>query len=1087
MRKILQVLVVFGLLILALPHFLLAQEKTITGTVISDDSKTPLQGVTIKVKGTKRFTQTDASGKFSIKVTQGETLQFSFVSYEAIDVKVGASSTIDVNLKPSAGTLGEVVVTSMDIKRNARELGYSVQTVKGSDIQQTQRENFVNSLQGRVAGLTVTPTSGAAGASSGIILRGFNTLSGTNQPLFIVDGVILDNQTFNSNSQGGAGIGLASDGNNRNNDNTNRIADINPNDIESVTVLKGPEATALYGSQANSGAIVITTKKARTGKKVSITYDNNFRFQKITRFAETNNDYGPGGSNNIPTAPPLTGQFTSFGPAWKPETVLYDNLHHFYETGFSHTQNLGVDFGTKNIGFRASGQYFDNSGVVPYNTYTKYTFKLSSTAKIGKYVTITPSVSYVKADNLRPLKSSSSGSGAGGYLVSLYEWPANKDIRNFENTDGTKTPLFSTNYNSDFDNPLWNAKNNKSGDVLKRWISTLGIDINPFKWLAITGRFGYDTYHNDGYSFIHPQSYILTSATGGSLDVYFRKYTGYNHTITASASKKVGDFSGRILIGTMWQDYKTEMFGAYGTNIVDSIGISANNVAGVGKMYKNGQIFTGDQLRDLMGDYMDSTVTKPNSRKKLLRNYAGLPNLLQFRELAYFGEASIGYKNLAFLSASLRFEKASPIPPKNNHYSYPGASLSLIISDIFPWIKKGEIFDYVKLRGSYAQTARLNDPYSNQSNFVLNLSSTTLPLTYTYGFTNNNPDLKPEKQKTYEVGTEIRLLKSRITLEAAYYNTLCLDQITQGYRASYATGYVLNTQNAASLRNEGVEISLNLTPIRKNDFSWNVNFNFNHMWSKVLSLPASIGPTNDYYNSDTYISNVRGGLIRGHSTGTITGSIYSRNSAGQIIVSPTTGIPLVLAGNYLIADRTPDFSLGTLNTFRYKNWSLSFLWDLRVGGDIYNGTDQILTGLGKSARTANRSTPLLIEGVLNDGKQNTATPTVNTLAIVPQYLSSYYTSLPDEEFIQHDVNWLRLRDVTLNYYMPDNIIKKIKGVKGLSLFLTGNDLVLITNYYGADPAVNSNNPGTAGVGGYGLDLGSAPTPVSISFGLKAIF
>ena len=1056
MSKIFHAFISLCLLMLLLPHSIYAQEKTINGTVISDETNSPLQGVTVRVKGTKRITQTDASGKFSISIAQGGVLQFSYVGHEASELKIGEANSVQIRLKTVVSTLSEVVVTAMDQKRNPRELGYSVQTVNGSDIQQTQRENFVNSLQGRVAGLTVTPTTGAAGASTGIILRGFNTLSGTNQPLFIVDGIILDNQTLNSNSQGGAGIGLASDGNNRNNDNTNRIADINPNDIESLTVLKGPEATALYGSQANSGAIVITTKKAKAGKGVSIVYDNNFRFQKITRFAQINNDYGPGSSNNIPTAPPLTGQFTSFGPAWKDGTTLYDNLHHFYETGFSQTQNLGIDFGTKNVGFRATGQYFDNTGVVPFNSYTKYTFKISNTTKIGKYISITPSVSYIKADNLRPLKSSTSTSGSGGYLVSLYEWPANKDIRDFETSTGGKTLLFNANYNSDFDNPFWNAKNNRSGDELKRWISTLGIDINPLKWLSIAGRFGYDTYNNDGYVFIHPQSYILTAATGGSLDRYYRKYSGYNHTITATLKKKVKDFDGRLLLGTMWQDFETKMFGVYGTNLKDSMSTDSNNTA-------------------------------VNTRRRLLRNYSGEPNEVIFREFAYFGEASVGYKNYAFLSFSLRFEKASPIPTQNNNYHYPGASLSLIMSDIFPWIKKGEIFDYVKLRGSYAQTARLNDPYSNQSNFVINNSSTVLPLTYTYGFTNNNPNLKPEKQKTYEVGTEIRMLKSRISVEAAYYNTLCLDQITQGYRASYGTGYVLNTQNAASLRNEGVEISLNLNPIRKNDFNWSVNFNFNHMWSKVLTLPASIGPTNDYYNSDTYISNVRGGLIRGHSTGTITGSIYSRNNAGQILINPSTGIPVVLAGNYLIADRIPDFSLGTLNTFRYKNWGLSFLWDLRVGGDIYNGTDQILTGLGKSARTANRSVPLLVQGVLNDGKQNTATPTVNSLAIVPQYLSSYYTSLPDEEFIQHDVDWFRLRDITLTYSMPDNITKRIKGLKRLSIFLTGNDLILITNYYGADPAVNANNPGTAGVGGYGMDLGSAPTPISLSFGLKAGF
>ncbi|HET9824298.1 MAG TPA: TonB-dependent receptor plug domain-containing protein, partial [Chitinophagaceae bacterium] len=275
-----------------------AQEKTVTGKVF-DANNQPLIGATVRVKGTNRIVQTDGTGSFSVRASKGETLDITHVGFEVSSIKIGDANAISVSMKAAEGTLGEVVVTAMDIKKNPRELGYSVQTIKGTEIQQTQRENFLNSLQGRVSGVTITPTTGAAGASSSIVLRGFNTLSGNNQPLFVVDGVILDNQTFNSNSQSGSGIGLASDGNNRNNDNTNRIADLNPNDIESVTVLKGPEATALYGSQAGSGAIVITTKKAKaTNGKVLLSYDNSFRFQWVTRFAHTNDDYSPGSSNN---------------------------------------------------------------------------------------------------------------------------------------------------------------------------------------------------------------------------------------------------------------------------------------------------------------------------------------------------------------------------------------------------------------------------------------------------------------------------------------------------------------------------------------------------------------------------------------------------------------------------------------------------------------------------------------------------------------------------------------------------------------------------------------------------------------------
>jgi TonB-linked SusC/RagA family outer membrane protein len=1026
----------------------LGQGQTVTGSVKDADKKSPIAGVTIKVVGASAVTQTDDKGNFTVKATAGQTLLVSSVGYETQKVVVQAGKQVTVNLKSQSAELEEVTV-AMDLKRKPRELGYSVGNVTGAEIQETQRENFVNSLQGRVAGLTVTPTSGAAGASAGIVLRGFNTLSGNNQPLFVVDGIILDNQTLNENSQGGAGIGLASDLPNRNNDYTNRIADINPNDIQSVTVLKGPEATALYGSQASSGAIVITTKKAKaTNGKVLVTYDDNFRLQAVTRFAKLDNNYGPG-TNGVPTPPPLVGQFTSFGPAWPVDTKRYDNLHHFFKTGFTQTHNLSMEFGTKNVGFRFSGQYLNNEGTVPFNSYKKYNFKLSNSTKIGKYIDISPSITYTNSDNIKPIK------GSAGYLLDLYAWPVNNDILNYQDAFGNKNKLFNS-YNSDYDNPIWSAKNNKSGDKTGRFVATLGININPFPWLTLSGRFGYDTYKQDGYLFYHPESYLQTAATGGTLDNYYRTYIGYNHTITASARKKVGDFSARLLVGTMWEDFETQQFGLVGTHLIDSSGT-------------------------------DSSNTLASTRTRLLRNVYGLPNLSILREQAYFGEVSFGYKDVIYLTYSHRFESASTLPAKNRNYNYPGASLSVIVSDIFPGIKSGGIINYAKLRGSLASTARLNDPYSNQSVFVNNQFSSTIP-SYSYGYTNANPELGPEHQHTFEVGTELKLLDNKVSFEAAYYNTLCFDQISQGYRASYATGFILNTGNVSSLRNQGLELSLDVTPIRKKDFSWNIRFNFNKMWSEVLTLPSAIGLLNDYYNSDTYLSgNVRGGLVRGHSTGTITGFGYLRNNAGQILINPSTGLALTENINYVRGDRTPAFTLGTINTFRYKRFNLSFLWDLKVGGDIYNGTDYFLTSLGKSARTSNRTTPIIVKGVLNDGLQNTANPTANNIVVSPYFTNTYYTNLPDEEFIQKNVNWLRLRDLSLSYVFSEKLMHKIKSIKSMSCFLTANDLILITNYQGADPAVNANNPGTSGVGAYGFDYGSPPTPLSLSFGLRANF
>ena len=1052
MRKFLQLMLLSGIaLIFSLET--LAQEKTVTGRVF-DDKNQPLVGATVKIRGTNRAVVTDATGSFSIRISKGQTLEITHVGYDPSPVKIGDSDTISLSMKTSDTSLGEVVVTAMDIKRNPKELGYSVQKLDGKEIQQTQRENFVNSLQGRIAGVTVTPTTGAAGASSSIVLRGYNS-SGTNQPLFIVDGVIIDNQTIDENSNGGSTLGLASDRPNRSNDYTNRIADLNPNDIETITVLKGPEATALYGSQASSGAIVITSKKPLLNGKVAVTYDNSFRVQRLTRFPELVNTFAPGTNGN-----PSSTTFTAFGPAYPPLTKIYDNVHHFFKTGFAQTHNLSVGFGKKNVGFRFSGSYFDEDGVVPENSLRKVNLKVSNTTRIGKYIDITPSIAYTNAVNDKPIR------GSGGYLLDLFAWPATSDVRNYLDKDGRRTfALPAADPAAESDNPLFNVHKNRGQDKTDRWIATLGIDLKPFEWLTVSGRFGYDTYKSDGYTLYSNESSTLVSIGGsdnrayllkGALDNYYRRYNGYSHTIYATAKKKLGSFSGRLMVGTMWQDYETKMYALVGTKLKDST-------------------------------RTDSSNTDPLTRQRLLRNVFGEFNESILREMAYFGEAAISYKDLIFLSYTHRFESASVFPKKNRNYNYPGASLSVILTDVFPTLKKGNVLNFAKLRAALANTARLPDPYLNQSVFVNNFSSSTVP-GFSYGFTNNNPDLSPERQRTFEIGGEFRLLKSRLLIDGSYYHTYCYNQISQNARASYATGFVLNTLNAASLRNEGVELSIDVNPVRNTDWNWNIRFNFNRTWSEVLTLPLSIGPLNDYYNSDNYIYAARGGFVRGHSTTTITGWNYVRNNAGQILILPATGLPKVTQTFYPIGDRNPDFTLGTLNNIRYKDWNLNFLWDLKVGGDIFNGTDEYLTNIGKSKRTEDRMTPRVIEGVLEDGLQNSANPTKNTIVITPYYYStSFYGSIPEEEYIQHDVNWLRLRDITLSYLLPEKLTGRVKGLRSVSVFVTANDLVLITNYNGADPAVSATSAATRGVGSFGYDYGNLPTPIQLNVGFRANF
>jgi TonB-linked SusC/RagA family outer membrane protein len=1034
-----------AVLLLLFSPLLTHAQTSITGKITDEKTGNGIPNVSVLVKGKKTGTKTDNNGNFTIDAVKGDILTISSVGFESQRIKVDGN-TIALNLTPLQTELGEVVVTAMDIKRAPRELGFSASNVGGKEVTESQRDNLLNALQGRVAGATVTPTGGMAGASSSIVLRGFNSLALSNQPLFIVDGVVVDNGTFDETSNQGTGIGLASDRPNRTNDYTNRIGDLNPNDIESYTILKGPEATALYGSQASSGAIIIVTKKTRTNpaKKVTINYDVTFRFQELTRLPEVQNVYQPG-RNAVLEDRPLLDNY--FGPRYPANTRTFDNINNFFQTGFNHTHNLSIEFGNKELTHRASFSYLNTKGVVPTNIYRRINFRYSATWKPSKLIDFTPSITLTDSKNDRPLR------GAGGYMLTLLSWPSNDDIREFADAAGNKLTNFPvTDPVNEIDNPFFNIQSNRSQDLNKRQIGTLAVNIHPTKWLDIAGRFGIDHYNNDGWTFYHPQSNYTTIAQRGAQDNYYITYNGYNHTITTTARKKLGDFNGRLMVGTMWQDYRKEGLAVYGTNVIDV------------------------KRRDTLN-------TLPNTRRRLFRQQLfGQPNYTLSRQFAYFGEVALSWKNAIFLNATYRTESSSNLPKINRVFSYPGGSLSIIFTDLVPGLKNSKFITYGKLRGSLAATARANAPYSNQSTLSLATSSGG---GFFYGFNNNNFFLEPEKQRTYEFGTELRFWQNRITLDATYYNTENKDQIVELFRASYGTGFVLNTLNAASTNNQGVEISLGITPIKKGNLTWTTTFNFNRMWNKVLSLPGNVP---EFYNSDTWLySNARGGLVQGNPSTTITAWNYLRNNEGKLLINPATGLPISDNTFSIAGDRNPDFTLGINNSVRLKNWRFGMLWNAKVGGDIFNGTEMFLTLNGKSTRTLDRETPRIIEGVLRDGLENTANPTKNTISVLPYLNNDFYKSMNPVDFIEKDINWLRMSEISATYTFPLKRLKSLDHVASLSIFATINDLILITNYSGADPQVNGNTSATRGVGAFGFDYGNIATPVSYNFGVRVGF
>lgn len=1088
MRKIVTVMkmVLLLLFIFSLPS--LGQSQTISGIVRDADKKEPLAGVTIKVMGTTITAQTNDKGVFSVKASNNQVLMVSYIGFESQRVTV-TGNKLDINLKSGVTELDEVVV-SMDIKRKSRDLGFSTQVVKGAEMKETQRESFVDALQGRVAGATITATSGVPGASSTIVLRGFNSMSLNNQPLFIVDGIIRDNGTIDAASNVPAAAGQ----NNTSNDFTNRIADINPNDIESVTVLKGPEATVLYGSSASNGAIVITTKKAKleNGRRFNVFYDNSFRLQSLQNIPSTFNGFQQG-SNGIASS----GTFSAFGPAISSNIPTYDNVGNFFKTAFGQTHNLSVDFGKANSSYRFSTSYYDQTGVVPNTRLQRINFRLTNSTKISKTLDIAPSIAYSNSINDKAMK------GAGGYLLNLFLWPSTDDAINYVLPNGHKRYLISANDPSDnanlgtvseTDNPFFAVNRNVSKDQTASYEANLSINYNPAKWLTLAGRFGYNGYSTTGFQFRDPESASQSSLSNkGSLDNYWVKNANYNHTITVTFKKQFDKFNTRLTLGSRWSQSELQRYGISGTN---------------------------DSTRGF-----DSASTGFATRTRLSRSALyGISNwnLRNNYQIAEFAEATVSYNNVIFLTGSMAFESSSVLPAANRNYNYPGGSLSIIMSDIFPKLK-GDLLSYWKLRGSLASTARLPDPYSNQSNFVPtvtgsitpNVSGALVPIPLQYAFTNANPNLRPETQQTYEIGTEFRLLNDRVNIDAAYYNTLALDQIAQGFRASYGTGFVLNTANNSSVRNQGIEISMGIKLIKTKEFSWDIQFNFNHMWNRVLAIPYPIDIAGaDYYDASTWLyGNARGGLRPGYSTGSISSWGYRRQDItptgpnglpannGMILIAPTTGLPNLDQTFRINADRTIWMTLGTINKFKYKDWSLSFLWDLRVGGDIFNGTNMYLTTLGKSAKTADRLTPRAITGVLANGLENTATPTYNTILVTPYFNNSYYssTNMPEEDYMERDIKAFRLRDITLSYNMPSKALVRnashmdspglldYVNFRSLAFFITCNDLVLFTNYSGADPSANGGNASLRGVGAVGFDYGNIAAPLSFNAGVRVGF
>jgi TonB-linked SusC/RagA family outer membrane protein len=1017
-------------------HDSLAQAPvTIKGQVVDAKTNETMPGVTVVLKGANQGSITDGTGTYTIKAAPGQVLVFSFVGYKPQEVTVGSSSEINVKLELTNIFLEEtVIVGEFGIKRTARAVGAATQTVKGSDIAESGRENFVNSLQGRVSGIQITNSGGTPGSSSSIIIRGATSISGNNQPLFVIDGIPMSNTTFNpigslASKQGSDPVvGTAQL------DFSNRGSDLNSEDIESMTVLKGAAAAALYGSDASNGAIIITTKKGKAGRGV-IKYNNSVSFDNAYRYPEIQTKYDNGMYGN-------TNYYTSrhYGAPYAPGTVLYNNLKNLFQTGVSQYHNLSFEAGNETMTFRASASTTRQKGIVATSGYSRDNMTVAGTAKLSKWMNIEASLQYANSSNTKVDR------GTGGILYRAMNWPLTDDMRLYLNPAGN---IRYPNKYVDVDilNPYFDLYKNKNYDETQRFISNMVVNLTPVKDLLIRAQVGYDVSSTTITIIRHPQ--WSTTATGtGSYDQ--AKVNESNPTINAIATykKEFGKFNASAQVGYHQLEQATKTLAVHGEKFMVADFQSINNC---------------------------DIATLVNTTRTATRRLQAVSASFEF-----------SYDNIAFLTLRGRNDWSSTLPVNNNHYFYPAADFSFILSDL-PILKPfSETLSYLKLRASATQVGKDAPPLSIYP--ALEAAPTSFG-GYRYGFTGPNPNLRPEMNTAWEAGLEARLFRSRLNVDMAYYNTFSRDQIITGFRMSYATGFVLNNMNVGSFKTSGVEMRVDGDIVKNRNWTVNAGLNMFKNWSNVISLPANVS---EYYNAYTWVSgNIRNGIKVGNPITSLTGLDYQKNNDGKVLIDPSTGLPLASGTWTYLADREPKLVFGFNASVKYKNFTLTTLLDGRLGATVVNGTKRYMQQYGYSQESVAQreaTNPVVFNGVLKDTYENSETPTVNTIGVRLGDLQYGHLG-QDPDWIEQNIKYLKLAELRFSYSFNKDWLAKTtnKTISAASIFTSGSDLFVWTNYSGIDVVGNSNNAALGGTGGAGFDMMSIAPPRRVSFGISVTF
>jgi TonB-linked SusC/RagA family outer membrane protein len=1027
-----------------------AQTVRITGTVTSSEDGMPMPGVSVVVKGTTVGVITDANGKYELSVpTSAQSLTFSFVGFKTQEVAIAGRSVIDIVMETESVEVQEVVVTALGITRERKAVGYAVQDVKGEDIAKAREANVINSLSGKVAGINITASSGAVGASTRVELRGASSLTGSNQPLYVIDGVPIDNSNFSSASSYGGF------------DTPNGISDINPDDIETISVLKGPNAAALYGVRAANGVIVITTKKGKAGKKeIGVSFNSTTTFETPLVIPSFQNSYGQGpnkdffywidgthghGGVDESWGPPLDRglEFTQWnsytvGGAPLPWVSKPDNVRNMYDTGLSTNNNLSFTGGTEKGGYRLSLGYMDQKGIIPGSNFKKYnvsgnanynfTEKLSADFNIHYAKDFSSQLPEVGYTDENPIQQTI-WSGRNVDFDALRDWK-NLPLAP-EGTPAAGTPI---NWNTQFqNNPFWVLDNNKNGIDKDR----------------VMGAFSVSYKFNDNFSLRVKQSldhysYLTTVRKAIGTNSYPNGYY-------SESTRRHLESNSEILL-------------SFNKDITSDINISFN--LGGNALYRKYTRLSGTAPQlELPNLYTLSNVKAGVTVQ--------LSNYFEEEKLnSIYGFGTISYKNALFLEFTGRNDWSSVLPKNGNSFFYPSVNLSALLTDLFEI--ESPILSYAKLRGGWSKVGGTGilGPYQLEQTFAYRTDKWgDLALLYNPS-TLSNPNIKPEAKTSIEAGFDLRFLNNKVRLDATYYNMKSTDLIVN-VEISAASGYIYALRNVGEMTNKGFEVMFGVTPIKTNDFTFDVDMNFYKNKNEVTSLGGL----------ETLILggqwNVDVQAREGEPYGVIFGPGYKKDPNGNIIHE--NGLPLVDSDYRILGNNQPDWRGGLTLRLAYKGLSLSTTFDAKMGGDIYTMTTTWGRYAGVLKETLiGRETGLVAKGVKLDDDGNYVPN--NIVVSAKKYNQAAFDNSVAEGSI-FDASYVKWRELVLSYNLPQSWFKSLP-IKDVSLAFVGRNLAIL---YKNVPHIDPETAFSSSNGDMGMEFGQIPSVRSLGFNVSLKF